>query len=288
MRMSQTALQKTIHFFLIKIIIGIAVVGGAVALVQWSGDLLLKKTHLNNNAIDVIIAVADCAVGLISYIFLFRIYEKRQIKELSPSSFGSNATAGFITGFILQSLFIFVIYVAGGYSIIKIHPVSSVAPAFAAALTAGFVAEIFIIGIIFRLTEQRSGTAIAVLILTLLFVLLHLNVQGATALSVASTAMQAGFLLSGAYVFTRSLWFVIFLHFAWDLAEPGIFGGVNPGNSIRQSLLESKISGSVFLTGGQQGPQNSIQALLFCLLTGLIFLYLAKRKNNFIKPSWKQ
>jgi len=42
----QTALQKALHFFVTKIIIGIAVIGGLVALVEWLGRLLLDKTQL--------------------------------------------------------------------------------------------------------------------------------------------------------------------------------------------------------------------------------------------------
>jgi hypothetical protein len=99
--------------------------------------------------------------------------------------------------------------------------------------------------------------------------------------------MQAGFMLPAAYVFSRSLWLPIFLHFSWDFAEPGIFGGINPSTSITQSLFTSKITGSSLLTGGQTGPQDSLQSLILCLLTGVLFLLLAKRKNNFIKPNWQ-
>ncbi|MEP7372489.1 MAG: CPBP family intramembrane glutamic endopeptidase [Chitinophagaceae bacterium] len=284
----QTAIPKALHFFLTKIIIGIAVVGGSVALTEWSGRLLLDKTQLTDNSKNVIIAISDAAIALLSYILLFRAYEKRQIKELSSLAFGKNAMIGFATGLVLQSLFILVIYMTDGYSVIKINPFSFLVPAFTTALTAGFVAEILIRSVFFRLLEEKSGTKIALLILTLLFGLLHLNVAGATALSVFTTAIQAGLLLSAAYVFTRSLWVTIFFHFAWDFAEPGIFGAANPGNTIEQSLFTSKITGPVYLTGGQSGPQNSIQALLFCSIAALLFLWLAKRNNTFIKPFWKK
>src|SRR5436190_1085550 len=155
-------------------------------------------------------------------------------------------------------------------------------------IVAGFVAEILILGVIFRLIEEELGTIIALVILTLLFAVMHMNVKGANFLSVSSTAIQSGLLLSAAYVFSRSLWLPIFFHFAWDFAEPGVFGAINPGISIDQSLLTSKVDGPLILTGGQLGPQNSIQSLLLCSIVSLIFLWLAKQKNNFIKPSWKR
>jgi hypothetical protein len=280
----QFNLQKISQFFLVKIFIGIAVVGGLVAFTEWAGKLLLENFHISDESKNIIIAISDATIALFSYIFLFSIYEKRLINELSFSSFCKNAIIGFATGLSLQALFILVLFISGNYSIAVINPCRYLLPSFAMSLTAGFVSEILIRGIIFRIIEEISGTVIALLIITLLFAVLHLNVAGATLISVMTTAMQAGLVLSAAYVFTRSLWFTIFLHFAWDFAEPGIFGAINPGNSIQQSLFTSKISGTLLLTGGKLGPQNSIQALIFCSITALLFLFLAKKNNKFIKP----
>jgi membrane protease YdiL (CAAX protease family) len=279
---SQTALSKIFSFFFTKIIIGIAVIGGSVAFTEWFGRLLLDKTRLDDYSKNIIIAFSDAAIALLSYTLLFRAYEKRPIKELSRSLFVKNALAGFAIGFGLQSLFVLVLYMAGGYVVTGVNPASSLILPFTTSFTAGFVAEIMIIGVLFRLIEERLGTTIALLILTLLFGALHINMKGATILSVISTAITAGFLISAIYVFARNLWIVIFLHFAWDFTEPGIFGAINPGNSIDQSLFVSKITGPAFLSGGQTGPQNSIQSLLLCSLTGIIFLWLAKRKKTLL------
>jgi len=286
---NQITLKKIIHFPLTKIIIGILVVGGSVAVFgEWTSRALLDKTQLTNELKNVIVGIIGVSVALLTYILLFRFYEKRQIRELSLAAFGKNALTGFLAGLILQSLVILVIYLAHGYSIIRVNPVLFLVPAFTSALTAGFVAEILIRGIIFRLMEEKLGTVIALIISALLFGLLHAGNKEATFLSVLSTTIQAGILLSAVYVFSRSLWLPIFLHFAWDFAEPGIYGGVNPGITIEKSLFTSKITGSELLTGGQFGPGNSIQAAIFCLITGLLFLWSAKRKNNFIKPYWKK
>jgi uncharacterized protein len=282
-----TVLSKILSFFLTKIIIGIAIVGGSVVFTEWAGRLLLANIQVTGEIKNLIIALGDSGAALFSYIFLFRVYEKRQIAELSSSTFCKYAIIGFATGSILQLIFILVIFLANGYSVLAINPLLSLIPALAAALTAGFVAEILIRGIFFRLTEQKFGTEIALLIITLLFGLLHLNAPGATILSVITTAIEAGFLLSAAYVFTRSLWSTIFLHFAWDFAEPGIFGGINPGIT-EKSLLISNITGSDLFTGGKSGPQNSMQALIVCFTLGLLFIYLAKRNHSFIKGYWKK
>ncbi len=284
----QITLSKILSFFLVKMIIGIAAVVGSVFLVEGPGRLLLDQTQLTDDLKNIIIAIADAIVALLSYFFLFRFYEDRKIKELSLASLSKNAIMGFATGLILQSLFILMIYMFGKYAIAYINPVSFLIQPFAAAFTAGFVAEILIVGIFFRLTEKKLGTLITLFISVILFVVMHVSAKGATTLSVLSTVIQAGVLLPAAYIFSRNLWIPIFLHFAWDFAEPGIFGGINPGISIDKSLFTSKISGASFLTGGQMGPQNSIQSLILCSITAFLFLWLAKRKDNFIQPFWKK
>jgi len=126
----QTALSKFLSFFLTKIIIGIAVVGGLVALVEWSGRSLLDKTQLTGDSKDVIVAITESVIALLSYSFLFSVYEKRKISELAKSAFWKNAVIGFVTGLFLQSAFILIIYLRGNYSVIGVNPVSFLLPAF--------------------------------------------------------------------------------------------------------------------------------------------------------------
>lgn len=284
----QTVLKKIIHFQLTKIIVGVLVIAGSVALVEWARKFLPAQSETASEFQNVMVGIIESLLAVLSYILLFRFYEQRQINELSLKTFLSNTLIGFLTGLLLQSLIILVIYLNGGYSIVHINPVSSLLPGFTAALIAGFVAEILLRGILFRLTEEKLGTVIALIISALLFAVMHSGVKGATFLMVISTSVQAGIMISASYVFSRSLWLPIFLHFAWDLAEPGIYGAINPGITLEKHLFTSKITGLESLTGGQFGPGNSIQATIFCFATAFLFLWLAKRKNNFIKPYWKK
>jgi len=269
-------------------IIGSALVIGAVALIELAGRSLIDKTQFSTDLKNIVIAIVESLVAVTCYVVLFRYYEKRKIRELSASTFLKNAMTGFFMGLILQSVFILIIYLAGDFAIAQVNPLSYLLPAFAFSFTAGFVAEILLRGILFRLTEEKTGTIPALIIFTLLFGILHVNSKGATAVSVCATAIQAGLMLSAIYVYSRSLWLPVFLHFAWDFAEPGIYGGINPGISTEKSLLYSKITGSYILTGGEAGPGNSVQSAILCLITSLLFLWLAKRKGNFIKPWWKK
>jgi membrane protease YdiL (CAAX protease family) len=271
-----------------KAIIGVAVIVILILLCEQLRKYLTDQTQLNNDVRDLIIAILESLLVVLAYIFLFKFFEERNISELSWSIFGKYAFIGFATALVLQSLAILVLYINGDYSIVKVNPLSFLIQGFSQALIAGFVAEIILRGIIFRLIEEQTGTIIAMIFITILFVALHINAEGATFLSVAATTMQAGILVSAAYVFSRSLWLPIFFHFAWDFAEPSIFGGINPGIYVDRTLLSSKIIGSSLISGGKFGPGNSLQALIFCLIVSAIFLFLSKRKNNFIQPVWKR
>jgi len=268
-------------------IVGIGVIVSLIAFIEWLRSLMLDKTNLSNDVKALIVAVAEAFITTTAYIFLFRRYDKRRIDELSTATFIDNAFIGLLTGIILQALFILIIYLAGTFLVLNVNTVSILVSPFAFALTAGFVAEIIMVGIVFRLLEQQTGTVMALLTFIVLFGILHINAKGATVISVGATAMQAGFMLPAAFVFSRNLWLPVFLHFGWDFAEPGIFGGINPSTSITQGLLTSKIAGNSLLTGGETGPQDSLPSLLLCLLLGIIFLLMAKRKNNVMKPRWR-
>ncbi|MEP6949811.1 MAG: CPBP family intramembrane glutamic endopeptidase [Ginsengibacter sp.] len=280
-------MQKVLHFFLTKMLVAIGVIVSLVGLIEWLRSSILDKTNLSDEGKAFIVAAAQASLATTGYILLFRAYDKRRIDELSAEKFIHNAVIGFFTGLILQALFILVIYLTGTFLVVNVNPVSVLISPFAFALTAGFVAEIIMIGIVFRLLEEQTGTPIALFIFIVLFAVLHVNVKGATFISVGATAMQAGLMLPAAYVFSRNLWLPIFLHFGWDFAEPGIFGGINPSSSLTRCLLTSKIAGNSLLTGGETGPQDSLSSLLLCLLLGIIFLVLAKQKNNFIKSHWR-
>jgi uncharacterized protein len=282
-----TSLERVLHFFITKMIIGVVVIVLLVAFIEWLRSSLLDKTNLPDDLKSFIVAVAEALIATAGYIFLFRAYDKRKIHELSGKAFLPGAATGFLTGILLQALFILMIFLFGTFLVVKVNSVESLVSPFAFALTAGFVAEIIMIGIVFRLLEQQTGTVIALVVFIILFAAMHVNVKGATIISVGATAMQAGWLLPAAYVYSRNLWLPVFLHCGWDFAEPGIFGAINPSSLVSQKLLTSKIAGNSLLTGGETGPQDSLTSLLLCFLLGLIFLTLAKRKNNWIRPQWK-
>ena len=221
------------------------------------------------------------------YVTLYKFYENREIKELSKNGLFKSLTIGIILGVLLQSLTILVIYLKGGYSIVSINPILFLVPPFAMAFTSAIFEEILMRGIVFRITEEKLGSYFALFISAILFGAMHLGNPNSSLTAALGLAIQAGLLLASAYIYSRNLWFPIAIHFAWNFTQSAIFGANVSGNSISKTLITSKIEGAEWFTGGQFGPEGSIQATVFCFIVTIILLILSHKEGKIIAPYWK-
>ena len=280
--------QKILHFPLTKIIIGLFVCGGIAGIGQTLIQKLLELTGLDSDLVNLISGIFAAILAIISYIFLFKFYEKRKITEFSKNGIVKNLTVGIILGVILQSLTVSVIYLKGGYSVVSINPVLFVVPPLTMAFTSAVFEETIVRGIIFRITEEKLGSYLALIISALLFGALHLANPNSSIIAAIGLAVQAGLLLGAAYIYSRNLWFPIAIHFAWNFTQSAIFGANVSGNTISKTLITSQIQGAEWVTGGQFGPEGSVQATLFCSVATIILLVLSYKKGKIIKPYWQK
>jgi membrane protease YdiL (CAAX protease family) len=283
-----TTIQKILNFSLTKIIAGIIVCAGIVALGQIGVRALLETNAVSYEFKKLIESIIIASLAVLSYILLYRYYERRKITELSSRGLGKNLLLGITLGIVLQSLIILVIYLNGGFSIVSTNSIAALLPAFTMALSSAFFEEIIFRGIVFRLIEEKLGSYIALFISALIFGGLHIANPNSSVMAGLAIALQAGFLLGLTYMLTRNLWLPIALHFSWNFTQSGIFGATTSGVNTSNSLLTTKIEGSELLTGGQFGPEASIQATLLGLTAALIILYFVIKDNNIIKPAWKR
>ena len=118
-----------------------------------------------------------------------------------------------------------------------------------------------------------------------MFGLAHVLNPGATWFSSFAIAVEAGLLLGGAYMLTRSLWMPIGLHAAWNFTQGAIFGVPVSGNPT-QGLLLARLSGPNILSGGDFGLEASIIALIMATVGGAWLVVLAVRRGEVVQPSW--
>ncbi len=275
------------HFPVTKIFIGLFAVVLATALAQIGTQAIIKYTGLDEDFQGLIVAVVSSAAALAAYIYLFRFYEKRKIEELSTIHFWRNSISGALIGFLLISIVILVMYLGKGYTILSFNPVSFLIPALALGISSGIFEEILFRGIIFRITEEKLGSIWALAISSSFFGFAHLANPNSTLFSAVAISIEAGLLLGATYIYSGNLWLPIFLHFAWNFSEGGIYGAIISGNDIKKCLINAKFTGSDLLTGGAFGPENSVQAMILGLLAAFIFLWLARKQGKMVKPYWR-
>ena len=280
-------LKKALYFPLTRIILALIVIVGAVALFQLGVSYLLDLVSISYLLSQLIFVISGSVLVVFVYIQLFRVYEKRRVAELSTFKLGKHILVGTLLGAGLQALTILVIYFSGGYEILDVNPLSHLLPAFMLSLSAAVLEELVIRGVIFRIMEEKLGSYIALVVSALLFGALHMGNPNSSLLAATGLALQAGVFLAAAYIYTRNLWFPIAIHFAWNFTQGGIFGAAVSGNSLSQSLFNSKIQGEEWYTGGAFGPEGSLQATVFCFSAALVLIYLSEKQNRIIRPFWK-
>ena len=64
----------------------------------------------------------------------------------------------------------------------------------------------------------------------------------------------------------------IAINFAWNFSQNGIFGAITSGYEKTSSVFTTKGNGPETSTGGQFGPEGSIQAVSLCSIVAIFIL----------------
>ena len=274
--------QKIVQFALVRIILGLIICLASIIIGQQIFLKIPGVSLLSHDVRNLIKGIFVSILAIGSYWLFYRKYENRAITELSTNGIWRKLFAGILTGSGLQSLTILVIYLYGGFKVIAVNPVSTLIIPFTVALTVAILEEVLLRGIVFRITEEKWGSTIALITSGLIFAGLHVVNPHVTVVSVLCITM-VGVLLGAAYMYYRNLWMPIAIHFAWNFTQNGIFGAITSGNEKTSSLLTTQITGPEILTGGQFGPEASIQAVLVCLIAAIIIIMLLNKQNKILK-----
>jgi hypothetical protein len=114
-------------------------------------------------------------------------------------------------------------------------------------------------GYILQNLADGSSLWVATVVSSVLFGLLHAGNPHATWYSTLAIILAGLFLASG-YLVTRSLWLPIGLHFSWNLFQGTIFGFAVSGTSGFH-VIEHRVSGPQWLTGGAFGPEAGLTGI---------------------------
>lgn len=117
---------------------------------------------------------------------------------------------------------------------------------------------------------------VALIISAILFTVLHLinphiNLMGAISL------FCAGLLCGIAYLYTKTLWLPIAMHFSWNLFQTLM--GFNVSGHDGYSLIEFSLSDSHWINGGSFGFEGSIISIgiQVLIILGIVLVYKKKK-----------
>jgi len=238
-----------------------------------------------NAFISVLAALVAAAVSLLAYAGFVRGLERRPVSELSLPGAGREFLAGVGLGALLFSVTIGVVALFGAYQVTGTNAWTVILPALAISITSGVMEELLFRGILFRIIEEGLGSLLALILSGLIFGLLHLTNPNASLVAGLAIAIEAGILLAAVYMLTRRLWLAIGLHLAWNLTQGGVYGVAVSGNEMK-GLLESRLTGPEWLSGGAFGAEASVVAVVVCLAASALVLGRVRQRGGWVAPFW--
>lgn len=273
--------KRVLYFPITKIIIGISVCFSLFVVIQ---NFVLKPFFygiIQDKSIADPIIIFICSILLpVSYYYLFRLYDKRKITELSLKHLPKEMLGGFIFGFLPISLSVFILYLLGCYQALGITTDHYSARFFTILLFAAIVEDLFHRGLIVRVMENWLGTNIA-MVIAMLVELQHIYNPNSNLFSFFYYLVW-GFTMAMMFIYTKRIWLPYFFHIGWNFAQP-FYGSNLTGTNDMGSIIQSKFTGPELLTGGAVGIEGSIFAASFLLFIGIALYYLAKKENKIVK-----
>lgn len=136
----------------------------------------------------------------------------------------------------------------------------------------GFYEELVVRGVVLKnVAEGLAGrgvvvaTAVAVLVSSLLFGVLHLGNDGASPVAVAVIGVIA-LTVATSHVLTGRLGFAVGFHAAWNIAVGVLFGHPVSGITVPARVLVVDVTGPALWTGGAFGPEAGLLGVAAGLL----------------------
>lgn len=232
-----------------------------------------------------LVVLIELVAAVVGYAVLLRMERRTRPVELDPSRW-RGLLGGLALGVVACSVIIGILALTGSYRIVGINPQYSVVPdLISAGFTAAIAEEIAFRGVLFRLIEEQVGTWGAVVGSSVVFGLAHLSNPQATVWGAVAIALEAGLLFAALYAVTRSLWWTIGLHFAWNMMEGPFFGSAVSGSGPADGWLVARFTGPTWWSGGTFGIEGSALTVVLLTAVGIALLAVVARERLAVRPS---
>jgi len=268
-------------------LVRLIVLGGVLFQFMGWAQAYLEQFH-DRPLLNIPIQIGLGLLAIALYYAYGKFIERREVTELTTPGLAHEWAIGALCGAGLYTASAVTLMLLGIYKVEGFNPLSFMLPALALAIKSGVFEELIFRGVLHRSVETLFGSWVAILAASLAFGLVHLLNPAATLGSAVYICIEAGLLLSAAYLVTRRLWICMGFHMAWNYVQSAVFSGVVSGAVADPGLLKATISGPDYLTGGSFGMEHSILALVYCTSAGIVLLMIAIRRGHLMPPMWKR
>lgn len=259
---------------ILQIIIPYFLVVGTFQLVGFYIVGLHLKNYRNETTQQLFSISFFSLIGTLTVIWFFRKYvDKNTFSSLGFHKyfFKKDIFVGFILGFLIMVLGFTCLLLSDQIKFLNVHfNLLDFLLSIGIFVFVAISEETFLRGYILSNLMVSFNKYIALIISALIFSLMHAanpsyNLIGMFGLFIA------GLVFGLPYIYTKSLWFPIALHFSWNFFQGTIFG-FNVSGKDTYSLITIKENFSNIWNGGAFGFEASMLSIFFQLL-GLLFVF---------------
>lgn len=282
--MPQPLWKRIWNFPLVAMLVALAVTVAVLAAMGVVGEAL--RGSMDRNARGALMVLATIAALIAAQKLVLRRLGDRKHDDLPLAGAARGLALGTVGAFLLFSLIVGVAALLGSYFIVGWGGMTNwLMLLFTAGISAGFVEEFIFRGILFRWIEEFGGSWAALIITSGLFGLAHILNDNATWFSSFAIAIEAGLMLGGAYMLTRSLWVPIGIHFGWNMTQGLIWDVPVSGNAV-DGVVDARLVGDTLISGGGFGLEASVIAVVVAGAAGVWLIKRAADKGEVMAPWW--
>ena len=169
---------------------------------------------------------------------------------------------------------------SGSFSYVSFIKTATVASLFIFLLEhilVGYWEELAFRGYLLQNMMEGMGLRLAIVISCLLYGLIHWMNPNAGILSSAIIVLF-GFLRIYGFLSTKMLWLSMGMHIGWNFFQGPIFGFAASGHETA-TLIDLKITGEAWLSGGAFGPEGSVLIIPIIILALFAMRWWAKGES---------
>lgn len=259
------------------------------AIFYWLAARYLGYTGTGFGAGDIAVYAAFTFIACVVTSVILTRLERRDMTwfgfpfdRLALKSFGT----GMLWGGGVVTILVVILYAFGFFSF---RGLALSGPSFVgyfalwllAMVLVGFGEELYYRGYGLKALAGSIGFWPAAVVTSLIFGGVHLYFKPMENFADIFNIVLLGLFMCYSIRISGTLWFAIGFHAGFDFFALSFYGAPNTGNNglpLENHLLDTRIDGPSWLTGGPQGLEASWLIVPFVVLMGLAFRYLQSKK----------